>query len=51
MFGMPAGKKLLYFLLGLADSVGLNKVTMLQIVCPNQMARGAGHMLRWFDKT
>lgn len=24
---------------------------MLQVVSPNQMARGAGHMLRWFDKT
>lgn len=48
---MPAGKKVVYFLLGCADSVSLSRVTMLQIVGPNQMAGGAGHMLRWFDKT
>ena len=24
---------------------------MLQVVCPNQMAGGAGHMLCWIDET
>ena len=38
----------LLFMLGCAQS--LSETGLLQIVCAYQMARGAGHLLRWTDK-
>lgn len=49
---MPAGKprcSCIQYLLVCRQY--LSEVTLLQIVCPDKMARGAGHMLCWSDET